>query len=893
MGVLRIHSVPVFKDGVATSVSEIEEDVLEKYNSLLDMLHKYLVKVKEFISPDKPLSDDRELEALADSIVAFFKAPLLIDPYASGVYPTPYRIYWLWLISRFDRKIFDLFFARPLEEVYEAFYEGIFNALKDGRNVFGNAWLLNVLNVLFDDKTHEEVFEAFMKLPADTRVGLNSSSLIVHLLLTSAITAIREDKGRNILRIAALLHDIAKPYSWFTGVSHVGKSVEIAKDLLRDIVDDDKLREILEAIRRHHEKGGRLYEADRDSASIDRIVDLVAGFIAGKLGVDVGEVRDKLLRSGDEVREFWSKIPLDKLRELCEETARILQDPEAYRARAGLDIKPRQVRDVYVWMIDIRGIQEFIYESEDLKSLIAASHILDLIVYYVIPRILYEEFGVVPEAIVYAGGGIIEFLWRDMDEESVADSIRSGIRRILHKGFTRDVIDVAIAKYPLFDYWPATVGNLSARVSSKKILLKEELDSCVERFGFERLCSICRKRPATENVHGEYLCEICKFKEEVGKAHRETILWNIALNQESKEKIVSEYLMEYLAGHDVEEILGSEIKRILNLAIIKADGNAAGIFMSKSFSISSAVEKSLRLDLALKNAYRRLFRALNEIDNDEAKRVQLGILYAGGDDTVAIVPSWMAIPASLILIEEFWKGMGGACSLSVGVIASNAKYNIWGTISASESLLARCKRKFRQLQSVRDVQGVLSFYFVERGIISGSVVNTLLNNYTSLKLSNQPFIISANMKNSDLMEELKFILGVSEIASLESLLRTFYDVFRGSYKSDENKVVVDKEAAMNVRNARKFVHDVLSQCLDYIHSAKRPGARLEEYVNCASAKVAVYVAREMSVHYSEKEKTRYKLASSFKRFIIRNGKVVMPSLIDIFNLIKFAGGGAI
>jgi hypothetical protein len=72
-------------------------------------------------------------------------------------------------------------------------------------------------------KPEIEIMDTIIKMPADTRIGLNTSSLIIHLLTTSGISsAIYISKRKKdisikelaILRLLSMFHDIGKIVEW-------------------------------------------------------------------------------------------------------------------------------------------------------------------------------------------------------------------------------------------------------------------------------------------------------------------------------------------------------------------------------------------------------------------------------------------------------------------------------------------------------------------------------------------------------------------------------------------------------------------------------------------------------------------------------------------------------
>ena len=131
----------------------------------------------------------------------------------------------------------------------------------------------DLINLLDNDELFKLLLDCY-SIPSDTRPGANTSSLIVHLLSSSALVwpLLGDVTDLHIFRIASLLHDIGKPLDY---EKHVNVSDREARKLLEGLISDKDLEKILKRIKSHHEKGSIIGRADVKSSSTDRLKKLI------------------------------------------------------------------------------------------------------------------------------------------------------------------------------------------------------------------------------------------------------------------------------------------------------------------------------------------------------------------------------------------------------------------------------------------------------------------------------------------------------------------------------------------------------------------------------------------------------------------------------------------
>ncbi|RSN67857.1 HD domain-containing protein [Candidatus Korarchaeum cryptofilum] len=723
--------------GVYLAVEIPEQDDFLKY---LDCLRRFL---ELSIRASGVGGSEERLELVADLIALFYKVPLLEEP-IRGLSLSPFKAYLTYRVMRHNFRDLD---EKSMKDVMES----LSDAHREMSDIFE---LLDRISDLSED--------IFIRAPADTRPGYNISSLIVHLL---AVSALAWSKGsglgrreRAILRIASLLHDIGKPLD---PEHHVSRSVGEARKLLSGILSIEDLEEVLEIIENHHNPGysGRfkgevsiLREADHFSAGADRLNSLIWASIIGELAELSGLSEEDAFETYY-VRGEWGRwLELERrrpgiTRELTEKCVKYALSE--YRMEEGEE----RFEGVHIVKLDVASIQDFIRDSEKLPLLSASSYIVDLAVMFNSLRAVQAEIPGYPvECFLYsAGGNVIALFPREM-----LDMARKPLRRAFSEEYLGfGPLSVNIADTELIDNYRKMIEELDRRLEVEKISIKQ--DRGIISLGIEMLCDFCRKGPATMDLRiGEevfHLCEECEGRYAFfrSRGHMRN-KWEEAETLSGKKlrevfgrewNDVSEWILELIAGHDEEP--GEE--RYLNIAVVKLDGNLMGSFMARSINLSDALERSARIDISLKKAFKEAIKAIHDSCGEkEEARVILGLQYIGGDDSLILAPSWLSYPLSLILMVEFARNMGYSlidectytgATLSVGLAAMPPAHNIWAALDAVSVLLSRAKDKGR----FPFYMGAIAFDVTEGGLLTGETAGARMRELQKLHLSCQPWII--------------------------------------------------------------------------------------------------------------------------------------------------------
>ncbi|HID40587.1 MAG TPA: HD domain-containing protein, partial [Pyrodictium sp.] len=147
----------------------------------------------------------------------------------------------------------------------------------------------------------------FYAVPADTRPGLNATSLLVHLLLVSGAAAsiararLAKAAARSkscsidipVVRLAGLLHDAGKPLD---PTAHVPASLDAARGLLEGLVPGFVLEAVLGLIESHH----------RDKPS-ERIAEAIDQYVGRLFALDSNEIHT-ILRCSDHMMSGMDRL---------------------------------------------------------------------------------------------------------------------------------------------------------------------------------------------------------------------------------------------------------------------------------------------------------------------------------------------------------------------------------------------------------------------------------------------------------------------------------------------------------------------------------------------------------------------------------------------------------
>lgn len=549
--------------------------------------------------------------------------------------------------------------------------------------------------------------DTLLKFPADTRIGLNTSGLIIHFLTVSSIASSiylndYEDKYDLVkIRFLSLFHDLGKLQVW---KRHEEKSADLIEKWILNsgsIVEGSEAWKLIEDVITilkegiFEDKCYRIFKiADKVASQIDRIKKAIELSLSEeskeefirkveeylvKKGVkvsfkDFGEAYKEIENDGYFWNEFLSVSDIMKYTdEFCKNISRITIDNKVITSFFEKGELIEEVKGkVCIVRFDFSGIQSFIW-TNDVRSIMGGSRIVDFVIYVFLPCLLMN-LGLPYESVLIFGGGnltaIIPFKYIDKINEQLKNIKLPGVR--INIGFSQI--------YDNYMYMNREIER-SLRLSKQRVDVIRPIS--LEIF---HKCDFCGREIASEYIKDKdvKVCGKCKFKYEIGDMEYfkvRSALFYIALKSEEKIAKIAENLMKgdllvFMAGHKLEESKET-LKEYNNLSLIRFDGNIIGQFICSAVSITDLFERSVRIDKAVKDAVNEFFGILKSVLGEEdALRFCLGILYVGGDDGTLIMPSLMSIPFSLYLLQRYYLSLGGKSTLSVALISAKPKHPI-------------------------------------------------------------------------------------------------------------------------------------------------------------------------------------------------------------------------
>jgi hypothetical protein len=831
----KAYVVPYREGENLLNIREVKAEDIDIWRNVLEKLMEFLSKSLDFARKSRgKMNNEEELELICDLIAVFFKLPLLREILPS-LMPNPLKGYLLYRLI-------------GLEKISE---ENIKDTLKFTKMIYSKEIVeelsrIPIIDIFSDAEICRNIELCWFIFPADTRPGYNISGLLPHLLLTSSLAwslAVNRGFDRKkavMLRLTAMLHDMGKPFRY---ADHVRASVEVAEILL---ANTEYVEEIKDYVKRHHaeadtEEASILSQADKFASSIDRLSMLVQNIIGGKINSIAEKINLKYEDAygrGYASWEFWRKAEEQEpnsVKELSELFVKKLQDEIEGYSKPLTRISGEPIQDLELVAVDIGEIQRFIFKRNELRCMVAASLAIDCCTISQIPillqnYIMHEEKIWIPyEAILYSAGGMVELILPRM----ILDSLRRIIEEIRP-------LSLRVASSQLNTSYLDTFLSLIEKMQSEKFRMKVELNSVVQskEQGIWDLCDFCYSEVPTDKIltaEGERkVCSTCHDLYDIGSEQHFKRRYDSKIKVSEQVEYTphqvfgfswdeggGEKIIELIAGHDERELdrleTGGSGVLLRNISAIKLDGNLIGSFMGTCVSISDMYERSTRIDLALKKsaeeALEVLFKGILNITGDEKEAaravisVKLGLVYAGGDDALILLPSWVSPVFAVVLGKEFRSNLGGARGLSIGVASAPARADVWGLISAASELLKKAKDSTRKNPSL----SAISFDIVETGGISDSSVRTRSDLLRSRLLSSQPFMVEGEGRTFSWL--LSLVIG--EFSSYEGwfgksfILSRFPEICNGSLKEkcEENqqrakRIKSDINKALSVANSR-------------------------------------------------------------------------------------------
>lgn len=731
-----------------------------------------------------------DLEDFLNSFIFYLKSILIIDPIPNDlefikekILPSPTIILRGLLINEIDREVNKL--IKAIENLL-----GLEDSLERLINIYYN--YLSELNKI--NTISKNLFEELniLDFPADTRVGSNTSSLIIHMLTVSAIAiAIYLERYRNlygkkdllVLRFCSLFHDVGKMYNWHT---HETESAKLLRELFENSCLDEAKEVIENAANVIERKGGKrltdihniFIDADKKASSLDRVQELILELVSEDSRDIIEEKVNKWKNSGysNPFIEwgFWEEFTCEDIKkfteEFCRNASKIVRDNPALDILNDKgEIKDEIINeDIRIVRIDLKSIQSFIHSNE-IRVMNGASRLVDLIVFILIPLYVVKCIKLPAESILYFGGGNITLVIPKYMLEQ-RDELRKNIIDKLCDHFS-SIITLQYGSSQFYSRLTSINYEIDRELQKRKLC--SNITSSIKP-NIHKRCKSCSTNEITviedhSNVHKKEkdMCEKCRIKFKIGNtwhfARRTKSILEIDDNDINK---ILDKILEYISGSKEDEILNNKIDKYKDIAFIKFDGNILGQLMASSISLTDAHERSIRIDYSVKKAFHSfLYKLQNEGLDEYAKRISMGLMYMGGDDGAILMPSVVSIPFALHIINEYYYNMGRKSTLSIGIAVAKPKHPVQLLKEGAEYLLDITKEDVRGFAYMvhsspnpedYNFRGALTFYIADGGKFNKDALESIFNKLREQSLSIQPYLVGNN--NNSINRLLNIIL---------------------------------------------------------------------------------------------------------------------------------------
>jgi len=619
----------------------------------------------------------------------------------------------------------------------------------------------------------KDVLNEYYRLPADPRLGLNLSGLVSHQMLTSSLATssiiselntqsdgVSVTEPMAIVRAAALFYIFGRPGKADWDADTAARRI---KSLLDGVVDESLLSKILAVIEDNQgdEEHRSLIEKSSQYGLSHSSIKKTAAAILDKSSSHKAED----FKNG----ELWLSMNEEEMEPLLRSFLSAMEPPEPLKEESeGL---------LSVLFSDISGIQHFIENTDRLPQMKGASSIIDGYMKDVrtlrkagMPSLysILRDTGIPLESVISSGGGNIILLTPSDLADTLADRLAQGIRdatgklRMVAAYSSFSVTDKSdhLSKNPL-------IAHLN-QARDKTVQMKNDLTATKGQlidYGIELRCESCGSAPSSElftvGDNERTYCRDCKRVHDYGL--RESFRSTFQDYQPDASKLLdfgwdtfSEHILGFLAGNDVTQNIGGGDKA--DLAMIKADANLAGAFISNVPSLSALIEKNMLLTNELQGTVLDAFDWLKQVTKEELDelgvseseiesqklglRLQLGMMYVGGDDLMLLCPAAYCIPLGLRIAQTFYQRLGGELSMSLGIISFPTHEPIRLMIQAAESLLSYCKEVSRPFAiEGKDPMGVLDFEVMKGSLNAPSDLKTVHDFRRKNNLTQRPLIL--------------------------------------------------------------------------------------------------------------------------------------------------------
>lgn len=504
----------------------------------------------------------------------------------------------------------------------------------------------------------ESIKNRLMAISSDTRAPI--VSLYHHMKNTAAFAVCMaydhpsklSDSEIQLIRISALLHDIGKIDVFDNPGTHFSEHVVFTKKWFEDLINglerkgfkvDDRDRNIFQRLVRtpacHHKSRGYrekgLYwvdhieqiiaDADTLSSRNDRLrhlleqKDNIFPRIINNNLIMPGEDAKGIISSKEKIYEEITSMELPSQEEIDSED-------EKYHSIA----EKLQNYKFLLLLVDLPGIQKYIFETKKLPLIGGASHNISTY-----QTLIVEEIAkiIAPEVVVYSGGGnIVAILPSSFENRK--EVIKNNIIKVIGSKSSNAIMPVVYISKPIDGLKFAEFGSLVSEHFEK--MEEERYSNVIESViskprRSNEICSFCGKRLASDTYRNDPICDVCKGK----KDSRDEVDKHTVITQEFVNSILEGVEMSNEFEH-----IGDTI------ALVILDGNMIGTLMKATRTMADYNFKSEILDREIKGALKDTVKymlknypnlIIHQDPNNGRRYFGFREIYVGGDDVQIVI----------------------------------------------------------------------------------------------------------------------------------------------------------------------------------------------------------------------------------------------------------------
>lgn len=350
----------------------------------------------------------------------------------------------------------------------------------------------------------------------------------------------------------------------------------------------------------------------------------------------------------------------------------------------------------YLYGAAVQGIQQFIFRTNDLKSIIQASDQVKDICTDLFDALLQRRglsLGDKEHAVINAAGNVKYIFDKKEDCEFV---VRKFPRLVLNyaPGIT---ISQAVQEYDGDEGFGANVNLLEDKLHSQRNKQARPLTLGLMGINRRRETNLPEEVCTGETSNGETNSSLCRDAfglDPEGKPYR-TVFDTGRMNQDNDW-----------------------------IAVIHADGNGLGQVVQKVGQNRKAfLNFSQQLDLDTKTAAQKAFRRIQEdCSTEKWKRVPIRPIVLGGDDFSVICRADIAIPYITYFIEEFEKAskgnVKGGLTACAGIAFVKSSFPFYYAYELAESLCKEAKKEAKENCGNNPAPSCLMFHKVQDSFIT-------------------------------------------------------------------------------------------------------------------------------------------------------------------------------